>query len=162
MEQLYLNLAEHEFSKGRKILLWIFCTFFLLVGIGIIYMNIIQHQIKIHISFSIVPFGIAIFTGIIAYLSTVKRENHYFLVNDEKIEYRYGLLKPIKRTFKWENLKEVHLAHKQKKFRLVYNEKNKPLINITWLEKKKSYLIIRHIYFYARAKNITVKKFNYL
>ncbi|MGQ9619926.1 MAG: hypothetical protein ACUVTX_02945 [Bacteroidales bacterium] len=162
MEKLYYDLSEHEFSTGRKVLLWIFCVLFLLAGMSVVYMHVIQHKLRINISYSIPPFGISLFTGIIAYFSTVKRKNHYFLIDDDKIEYRYGLIRPVLKTHPWKDVKEIHMAHGQKKIRLVYQNEKMKLVNLTWLERKKSNLIRKHIYYIAREKNITLKKVNYL
>lgn len=162
MGKIYYDLSENEFSKERKVLLWLFCIIFFLAGLGMIYLNIIANNIKIHISYSIAPFGISLFVGIIAYLSSAKRKNHYFLIDDDKIEYRFGLLKPVMRTFSWNGIKEIHMAHRQKKIRLVYNESEKPVINITWLERKKTVQIRKCLFYFARDKKIPVKKFNYL
>jgi len=156
MEQIYYDLSEHEFTKGRKILLWVFCTSFFVIGIAIVFMNVIKHKLAIHISYSIAPFGISIFTGVIAYLSTVKRKDHYFLIDDEKIEYRYGLLNPVKRTHRWNEIREIHIPHRGNKIMVLYNENKKPVINLTWLERKKSFLIKRHIYAVAKNKNIKI------
>jgi len=156
MEQVYYDLSEHEFTKGRKILLWIFCISFFLVGISIVFMHVIGHKMAIHVSYSTAPFGISIFTGIIAYLSTVKRKDHYFLIDDEKIEYRYGLINPVKRTHRWNEIREIHIPHRGNKIMILYNENKKPYINLTWLERKKSFLIKRHIYSFAKYKNIKI------
>jgi len=156
MEKVFYDLTEHEFTKGRKILLWIFCSSFFLIGVAIIFMDIIEHKLAIHISYSIAPFGISIFTGIIAYLSTAKRKNHFFLIDDEKIEYRYGIIFPELKTHKWNEIKEIHIPHRGKKILLVCNENKKNIINLTWLERKKSFMIKRHIYAFARNKNIKI------
>jgi hypothetical protein len=101
MEKLYYDLSKEEFSSGRKALLWVFSGVFILAGFAIIYMNVIQHDLSIHITFCIPPFGIGIFTGIIAFMATSKKKDHYFLMDDEKIEYRFGIFKPVKVSHKW-------------------------------------------------------------
>jgi len=158
MEKIYFDLSEHEFSTGRKVLLWLFSISFFLAGLAIIYMHIVQHKMAINISYSIAPLGISIFSGLIAYLSTVKRRDHYFLIDDDKIEYRYGLIRPVKKTHKWDNIKEIYMAHRQKRIKLVNNDNSAHVINITWLERKKSTLIRKHIYYFARNKNIRLIK----
>lgn len=160
MEKLFFDLSESEFSIGRKILLWIFCASFFLAGLAIVYMYLIQHDKAIHFSYSLAPFGISIFAGIIAYMATVKRKDHYFLVDNERIEYRYGLFKQVRQTHFWNNIKEVHFSHQSKKIRLVCNDGSRPVINTTWLERKKSALIRKHIYYGARENNIRIFKVN--
>lgn len=159
MEKLYFDLTEHEFSKGRKILLWIFCFSFFLAGVAIVYMYLIEHDLAIHVSYSIAPFSISLFAGFIAVLASIKKKNHYFVIDDEKIEYRYGLVKPVFRSYRWDNIKEVHLAHMSIKVRLLHYDGTVSVVNLTWLEKKKSSAIRKHIYHASREKNIPVLKF---
>ena len=44
MENLYYNLSEEEFSKGRKILLWGFSALFFLGGIYVLFVSLILGQ----------------------------------------------------------------------------------------------------------------------
>jgi len=158
MENLFYDLSEQEFSKGRKILLWIFSGIFLLAGMAIIFMNLFQHNLNIQISFSIAPFGIGIFVGIIAVMATFKRKDHYFLIDNEKIEYRYGLIKPVKFSHKWSDIKEIHMPHREKKVLLVYNNSSSFVVNLTWIEKKKTSHIRKHFFYAAKDKNIPIVK----
>jgi len=157
MEKLYYDLSKEEFSSGRKALLWIFSGAFFLAGAGIIFMNIIQHDLSIHITFSIPPFGISIFTGIIAFMATAKKKDHYFLMDDEKVEYRFGIFKPVKVTHKWTDMAEIIMPHKEKKVLLKYKDKTDRLINLNWLEKKKTHFITRQFFHAAREKSIPIK-----
>jgi hypothetical protein len=154
MEKLFYDLSENEFSKGRKILAWIFSGVFFLAGLGIIYMNLVQHDSSIHISFSIPPFGISIFGGIVAYLATTKRKDHYFLMDNEKIEYRYGLIKPVKSTHNWNDIIEIIVPHRERNVMITSRNNQKHIINLTWLEKKKTHYIRKHFFYAAREKNI--------
>jgi len=158
MENLFYDLSEQEFSKGRKILLWIFSGIFLLAGSAIVFMNLYQHNLNIHISFSIAPFGIGIFVGLIAVMATFKRKDHYFLIDNEKIEYRYGLIRPVKFSHKWVDIKEIHLPHKEKKVLLVYKDNSSFVVNLTWLEKKKTSHIRKYFFYIAKEKNLPVVK----
>lgn len=158
MENLFYDLSEQEFSKGRKILLWIFSGIFLFAGVAIIFMNLFQHNLNIHISFAIAPLGIGIFVGIIAVMSTFKRKGHFFLIDNDKIEYRYGLIKPIKYTHKWSDIKEVHLPHKEKKVLLLYKDNSSCVVNLTWIEKKKTSHIRKHFFYAAKEKSIPIVK----
>jgi hypothetical protein len=156
MEKLFYDLSKQEFSSGRKVLLWVFSGVFFLAGAGIIFMNVIQHDLSIHITFCIPPFGIGIFTGIIAFMATSKKKDHYFMMDDDKIEYRYGLFKPVKITHNWNDIKEIVMPHKEKKVLLRYKNNNDQIVNLNWLENKKTHFIRRHFYYAAKEKNISI------
>ena len=79
MENLYYNLSEEEFSKGKKILLWGFSSLFFLAGMGVIFMNVILHNKTIHISLSLAPFAISFAVGVIAAMATLRKKDHYFI-----------------------------------------------------------------------------------
>jgi hypothetical protein len=125
-------------------------------GCGIIYMSTILHDRTIHISFSIAPFGICLFTAIIAYMSSSKKKDFFFLMDNDKVEYRYGLFKPTKFTHKWDDVIEIMMPHKEKKVQLKYKDNTEYVINLTWIEKKKSHHIKKHFYYAAREKNINL------
>jgi hypothetical protein len=156
MEKLYYDLSKQEFSSGRKVLLWIFSGVFFLAGAGIIFMNVVQHDLSIHITFCIPPFGIGIFTGVIAYMATAKKKDHYFLMDNDKVEYKFGLVKPVKVTHLWNDISEIRVPHKEKKVLLVYKDKTEHIINLNWLEKKKTHFIKRHFYYTARENKINI------
>jgi hypothetical protein len=156
MEKLFYDLSEQEFSSGRKVLLWIFSGVFFLAGAGIIFMNVVQHDQSIHITFCIPPFGIGLFTGIIAYMATSKKKDHYFLIDDDKIEYRFGLFKPVRITHKWSDINEIVMPHKERKILLKYKNNTQNIVNLNWLEKKKTHFIRRHFYHAAKEKNISI------
>jgi hypothetical protein len=158
MEKLFYDLSEHEFSRGRKILLWIFSAVFFFAGLGIIFMNLIQNDVTIHISYSAAPFGISIFVGIVAYLASTKRKDHYFLMDDEKIEYRFGLIKPVRINHKWTDVAEIVMPHKERKVLLKYKNNTEHLVNLNWLEKKKCHFIRKHFYYAAKDKNLVLTK----
>lgn len=157
MEKLYLNLSEEEFSKGRKVLLWIFSSMFFLAGVWILILSLVLgHRSTIPSVLSAAPFGISIVVGIIGVFATVKRKDLYFLIDDEKIEFRYGLLKPTRRSFKWIDIKEFTMPHKEKKVAIDFKDGSSFVINLIWLHKKKSALIRKHLYNSARDKNVNV------
>jgi hypothetical protein len=158
MEKLFYDLSEQEFSKGRKILLWIFSGTFLLAGCAIIFMMLVLGDKSVNASLSIAPFGIGIFVAVIAIMATFKRAGHYFLIDDEKIEYKYGLVKPIKFSHNWTDIKEVHLPHREKKVLLVYKDNSEYVVNLTWLERKKTSHIRKHFFYAAKEKNINIVK----
>ena len=158
MENLYYNLSEEEFSKGKKILLWGFSSLFFLAGMGVIFMNVILHNKTIHISLSLAPFAISFAVGVIAAMATLRKKDHYFIIDSEKIDFRYGIINPVRETYLWSDIKEVHLPHKQKKVMLIMKNDSSTIINLTWLEKKKSSHIRKHFFYVAREKNINIVK----
>jgi hypothetical protein len=158
MENLYYNLAEEEFSRSKKTMLWIFASLFFLAGLGIIFMNVILHDKSIYIPLSSAPFGISLVVGIIAIMASQSKKDHYFSVDNEKIEFKYGLGDPPKKTFLWNDIKEIHFPHKQKKVKLILKNNSTSIINLIWIEKKKSSHIRKHLYYVAREKNINIVK----
>ena len=162
MENLYYNLSEQEFSRGRKILLWIFTSLFFLAGMGIIFMNVIMHNDSIGLSLSLAPFGISFVSGTIAIIVSFSKNDHYIIIDNDKIEFKFGLFKPSIQTFLWNDIKEIHLPHKQKKIKLIMQNDSSNIINLTWIEKKKSSHIRKQFYYAAKEKNINIVKFQYL
>lgn len=158
MENLYYNLSEQEFTRERKILLWVFSGLFFVTGLGIIFMNLFMHQDAIKLSLSIIPFGISILVGIIAAISSFGRKDHFFMVDDNKIEFHYGTVNPKKQSFLWNNINEICMPHKQKKVRIIMKDGTTYNINLTWIEKKKSSHIRKHIFYGAKEKNINITK----
>lgn len=158
MEPLFYNLSEEEFSKSRKILLWIFVLAFFAGGLGILLAGPVFGLNEIKASFSIAPFGISLIVGIITLFATIKREDLFFLIDDEKIEFRYGLIKPRKHTFLWENVKELVIPHKERKVKLIFIDGQSFVINLTWLQRKKSHLIRKRLFTTAKYKDMNIHK----
>jgi hypothetical protein len=156
MEKLFYNLSEAEFSKSRKILLWIFASLFFVAGLGVIFMNVILHEKSILISLSAVPFGISFLVGAIAIFASSPKKDHIFSIDDEKIEFKIGLVAKEMETYFWKDISEIHLPHKQKKVRLILKNSPPVEINLAWIEKKKSSHIRKHFYYLAKEKNIQV------
>jgi hypothetical protein len=156
MEKLYFNLSEEEFTKSRKVLLWIFVGIFFA---GALYVGLLSPLLGIHDiepSLCIAPLGISIIVGIIAIFATVKRKNIFFSVDDDRIEFRYGLLRPQKHSFAWADIKELDFPRKDKKIKLVFKDDTSFIINLTWLQKKKSSIIRKHIYHAAKEKGLNI------
>ena len=158
MEKLYLNLSEEEFSKGPKSLLGIFASLFLLAAIYVLVLNLALGHKNIPLFVSLITFGISLFVAIIAAFATIKRKDLFFTVNDEIIEFRFGIISPKKHTFKWVDIKEIIMPSKQKKVMLRLTNGSSFLLNLNWLQKRKSSLIRKHIYLRAKEKNIQVTK----
>lgn|SRR5450759_117563 len=158
MENLYYNLSEEEFSKGKKILLWSFAALFFLAGVFVLLKSLVFGHKSIPATLSVAPFGISLVVSVIAALATVKRKDLFFSVDDEKIEFRYGIINPKKQSFKWIDIKELIMPHKQRKAMLLFKDGSSFVIDLTWLQKKKSSHIRKHIYHAAREKNLNVIK----
>ena len=162
MENLYFNLSEEESSKARNILLWGFASLFFLAGVYVLLTSLVFGHKSIPAVLSIAPFGISLIVSVIASFATIKRKDLFFSIDNDKIEFRYGVFKPKKHSFKWIDVKELIMPQKQKKAVLLFKDGSSFIINLTWLQKKKSGIIRKHIYHAAREKDLNVIKVNYL
>jgi hypothetical protein len=158
MESHYYNLAEKELSKAGKILVWCFGAMFFLSGIFILLRSLILKNIDVSPELSLVPFGASLAVWAFALYATIKRKDLYFSVDDDKLEFRYGLIAPKLRSFKWSEIEELVIPSEQKKIMLIFKERPFFIINLTWIEKKKSHHIIKHIYQIAREKNLKIER----
>jgi hypothetical protein len=158
MENLYYNLSEEEFSKGRKILLWSFSALFFLAGIYVLFVSLILDQKSITPVLSVAPFGISLVVCIIACFATFKGTDLFFSIDHDKIEYKFGMIKPITHLFKWCDVKELVMPHKQKKVQLIFKDGSTFIINLTWIQRKKSSHIRKHLFHVAREKDLNVIK----
>jgi hypothetical protein len=162
MEKLFYNLSEEEFSKGRKILLWGFVALFFLAGVYILFISLILGHKSIPAVLSAAPFGISFIVFVIAVFATLKRDGMFFLIDDEKIEFRYGIFKPVKHSFKWIDVKNLIMPHRQRKAKLQFKDGTSFVIDLSYLQRKKSSVIRSHIYHVARSKDLEVIKVNNL
>lgn len=158
MDSHYYNLAEHEFSKSGKILIWCFGAIFFLSGIFILFRSLILKNLDVSAELSIVPFGVSLAVWAFASYATIKRKDLFFSVDDDKLEFRYGIVAPKLRSFKWSEIKELIVPTTQKKIMLIFKDSTSFIINLVWIEKKKSNHIIKHIYQIAREKNLKIEK----
>lgn len=162
MENLFYNLSEEEFSRGRKLLLWGFATLFFLAGLYVLFISLVLGHKSISAVLSLAPFGISLIVGLIAVFATAKRDDLFFLIDNDKIEFMYGVFNPKKHTFYWTDIKDLVMPHKQKKAMLHLKDGSSFVIDLTWLQKKKAGLIRKHLYYAAREKNLNVIKVNNL
>jgi hypothetical protein len=158
MEKLFYNLSEEEFTKGRKLLLWGFAILFFLAGCWVLISSLLLGHTSIPAILATAPFGISLVVSVIAALATIKRKDLFFLIDDDKIEFRYGLLRPKKHLFRWIDVKDLIMPHKQKKALLRFNDGTSFVIDLTYLQGKKAGLIRKHIYYAAKARNLNVIK----
>jgi hypothetical protein len=162
MEKLFYNLSEEEFSRGRKILLWGFVSLFFLAGVYILIVSLVLGHKSIPAILSVAPFGISFIVFVIAVFATLKRDGMFFLVDDEKIEFRYGIFKPVKHSFQWVDVKNLVMPHRQKKVKLQFKDGSSFVIDLNYIQRKKSGIIIKQIYHVARSKDLEVIKVNNL
>ena len=158
MEKLYYNLSEEEFSRGRKLLLWGFSGMFFIAGIYVLLANLILKQKSIPAELSIAPFSISIAVAVISFFATIKRKDLFFSIDNEKIEFRYGVFRPKHHSFKWIEINSMIMPQKQKKAMLLFNDGTSYVIDLTWLQKKKTSLIRKHLFITAREKNLEISK----
>lgn len=158
MEELNLNLSEHEFSKGRKILLWVFGSIFMLIALWALYLKLFVPEKAAANSLIITAFSIGGFVYFIAILSTARTKQHFFKIDSSQISYRFGLLAPSHKTIDWTDVKKVFVPKKTKSAFLVLKSGTVINLNLSWIEKKKSRLIRKRIYHTAKEKNIDIHK----
>ena len=162
MEQLYFNLSEEEFTKERKTLLWILVGFFFLGSVYVVTASPIFGHISIPPVLALAPFGICLIVTGFAVLAKVKRKDLFFLVDYGKIEFRFGVFKAKRRSFKWAEISNLVMPNKQRKIVINMNNGTSSVINLTYLKRKKSILIKNYIYKLAVEKGITVNIVNFL
>lgn len=162
MENLFYNLSKDEFSRSKKILLWSFCGLFFLAGTYVLVANLVFGKSSIHAVLAIPPYGISLIVAMIAALATFKRSDLFFLIDEEKIEFRYGLFKPRRHIYLWNDIREIAMPARQRKAKLFLKDGSSYIINFNWLEGKKSSIIKKHIYHAARSKYLNVLRVNHL
>ena len=158
MENMYYNLSEEEFSGGRKILLWGFASLFFLAGMYVLFVSLILGHKSISPVLSVAPLGISLVVSLIASFATFKGTDLFFLINNEKIEYKFGIIRPSTHSFNWIDVKELIMPRKQKKIKLVFIDGSSFVINLTWVQRKKSSLIRKKIFYAAKEKGLKVIK----
>lgn len=162
MESLNINLSEKEFSKGSKTLLWSFSALFFLAGVYILFVSLVLDHKSIPAILSVAPFGISLVVSIIASFATFKGTDNFFLIDKDKIEYKYGFLKPVDHLFHWSDVVGLVMPSRQKKVLLKFKDGSSFIINLTWIQKEKSSSIRKHIFHVAREKDLPVTKVNTL
>jgi len=158
MEDLKLNLSKNEFSTGRKTLLWIVGSLFLFGGLWDLYMKLVKHDGTVQVGLTVALFGISAFIFFIAILASGRKRKHFFNVNNESISYRFGLLFPRQRSHKWSDIKEVLMIYRQRKAILVLDNGKKEVLNLNWIQRTNSKIILKHIYYASRIRGLQVKK----
>ena len=158
MEKLYYNLAEAEYTKGRKVLLWIVTFLFFLGGIYVAMLSPVFGKHSVSPLISLAPFGIGLLIGLTALMATVKRKDMFFLIDNDRIEFRYGIFKPRKRTFMWNDIRKLVMPHRERKVKIMFRNNSSDIIDLNYIQRKKSMLIRRRLILGANDKNIPVLK----
>jgi hypothetical protein len=158
MEKLFYNLEEEEFTKGRKLILWGVSALFICGGIYVAMLSPVFGKHSISPALCIPPVAIGILMGAIAAFASIKRKDLFFLIDDYKIEFRYGLFRPKKYSFPWTNIKKLVMPRKERKAKLMFKDNTSFVINLSYLQRKKSTIIRKHIFHAARNQNIDVLK----
>jgi len=158
MEKLYYNLSEEEFTTGRKILIWVFFGAFFLGGVYVALIGPLFGVNHVKPIFSLAPFGISLIVGVFALYATVKRSDLFFLIDNDKVEFRYGMFRPKRYSFNWNDMKEIILPQKDRKIKILFNNNTSYVVNLMWIQRKKSIIIRKHFYHAAREKNLNVQK----
>jgi hypothetical protein len=156
MEKLYFNLSEEDISKSRKVILWIVTAFFFLGAAYVAMLSPVFGHHSVSPVLALAPMGIGILIGITALFATVKRKDIFFLIDDMKIEFRFGILNPKKYTFLWTDVKKLVMPHRERKAKVIFNNGTFHVINLSYIQRKKATLIRKHLYHTARHKNIDV------
>lgn len=158
MDDLYFNLSEMEFSKGRKIILWIFGTIFILTGLWDLFLKIFKHNNMANMGLTITALAIGCFVYLIAILASSRKQENFFKVDSNAISYRFGLIAPSLIQIDWNNISAISMPAHQKNIFIDQKSGETIKIKLTWIEKNKSRLIRRHIYYVAKQRNIEVLK----
>lgn len=158
MERIYFNLSEEEFTKGRKILIWVVAILFIIGGIYVAMLSPVFGKHSVSPLLSIAPFGIGLIISAVAAFATIKRKNQFFLIDDDKVEFRYGMIRPVKNSFIWSDISKLVIPHKDRKAKFIFVNSSSYVINLTYIQRKKASLIRKHLFQAAREKNKEVLK----
>lgn len=158
MENLYYNLSEEDFTFGRKVLIWVFFAAFFLGGIYVALIGPLFGVHRVKPILSLAPFGISLIVGLVAAYATIKRKDLFFLIDNDKVEFRYGLFRPKRYSFKWSDMREIVMPHKDRKIKVLFKDGTSYIIDLMWIQRKKSILIRKHFFHMAREKNLNVLK----
>jgi hypothetical protein len=158
MENLYFNLSKDEFSKSKKVLLWSFSGLFFLAGMYVIVASVVLGKNSINPTLALPPLAISIAVAAIASLATFKGSDLFFLIDDNKIEFKYGIFRPKNHLLMWNDIREIAMPARQRKAKLFFKDGSSFIINFTWIEGRKAAIIKKHIYHAAKEKLLNVQR----
>ena len=156
-QQLYFNLSEEQFTKERRILLRILAVLFFLGSIYVVMAKSVFGHRNMPPIFAIPPFCISLIVIGFASWGKLKRKDLFFLVDYGKIEFRFGIFKAKRHSFKWSKISSLVMPHNQQKIKLNINDGSSFVINLSFLKQRKSTLIKNYIYKLAVEKEIPIK-----
>jgi len=156
MEQLYYNLSEEEFTKDRKFMLWASACFFFLVGLYVFKDTFVSVRKIIPPILALPSFIICFIIICIGLWEKLRRKDLFFLVDYGKIEFRFGVLKAKRHSFKWSKISQIVMPLSQRKIQLNLNDGTSFVINLTFFKQEKSTSIKNYIYKLAGEKDIKI------
>jgi len=125
--------CRRRIHERRKILIWIFVGHSFRWSICCnVKSGFRKHSIKPVLS--VAPFGISLIVGMIAAMLLLN-ERSLFLIDDEKVEFRYGVFRP-KNNHSHDGNKRSCYAHKEKKAK-IFQECSSYIINLTGCREKR-------------------------
>ena len=161
MDDLYFDLAKEEFSKGRKILIILMAAAALIITMWDSYIRFFKHNVYSTLSLTITLYLVTAFLIMIAVLATKKRKEHFFKIDNNVLSFHYGLLFPSHHTYNWNEIDKIYVPPHSKNATVLLRSGKAVHINLTWIEKNKSRIIRKHIFYTAKAKGIDIAKMHY-
>jgi hypothetical protein len=156
MEQLYYNLSEEEFTKDKKIMLWASACFFFIVGLFVFRDIFVTVRRIIPPILALPPFVVCLVIICIGLWEKLRRKDLFFLVDEGKIEFRFGIFKAKRHSFKWAKISSIVMPLSQRKIKLNLNDGTCFVINLTFFKREKSTAIKNYIYKLAGEKEIKI------
>jgi len=155
-QQLYYNLSEEEFTKDRKLIIWVSACFFFLVSLYVFMESFISVRKSIPTILALPPLITCLIITGIGFWAKLKRKDLFFLVDEGKIEFRFGVFKAKRRSFKWAKISSIVMPLTQRKIKLNLNDGKSFVINLIFFKQEKSISIKNYIYKLAVEKEIKV------
>jgi len=158
MEALRLNLSSNDFTPAKKALLWIVGSMFLLGGIWSLYMIAAGNDSTIRPGLPVVLFLLSAFVFFVAALASFRKSKQFFHVDDETISYRYGLISSRHHSHNWSDIQKVIIKYNQRKAILMLNNNKQVTINLNWIQKTSSQIILKHLYSASKERGIHLSR----
>jgi hypothetical protein len=158
MEALRLNLSRNDFTPAKKALLWIVGSMFLIGGLWSLYMLVVKQDSSIRPGLPVVLFLLSGFVFFVAALASFRKKKHFFHVDDDTISYRYGLISSRYRSCNWADIKKIIIKYNQRKAILILNNDKHILVNLNWIQKTSSQVILKHLYAASKNKGLAIAR----
>ena len=154
MEQLYYNLSEDQFTNERRILLRILAVLFYLGSVYVLIAKPVFGHRNMPQILAIPPFFIGLVVTGFTIWGRLQRKDLFFLVDYGKIEFRFGIFRAKRHSFKWSKISSLVMPLTQRKIQLNLNDGSSFVINLAYFKQQKSTSIKNHIYKLAIEKEI--------